>query len=460
MRNRINASFRDPAGFVFEDDGVVFRQVNRCYADNYSRLFDSGLYELLVSKQLLISHKVVSGDFAQDDCIIIQPEQLAFISYPYEWSFKQLKDAALTTLKIQKLALMKSMSLKDASAYNIQFHYGKAIFIDTLSYQPYIEGEPWIAYRQFCQHFLAPLTLMAKTHISLHQLLKVYIDGIDLGVASQILSLKTWFSFGLLAHIHLHAKAQKKYATMQNRPVNKVRQFSKKSFLALIDSLESTIKRLQWLSTDSEWHDYYQNNNNYSLEGLDVKQSTIESFIKDQQYNLVWDLGANTGRFSKVLASHAKLVCAWDIDPACVDYHYQDIQRSQAKNILPLLQDLTNPSAEIGWANKELRSMLNRGPVDLILALGFIHHLVIVNNIPLLEIADFFAAIGSTLIVEFIPKQDSQVQKLLQNRQDIFSDYSEENFRSCFAKYFLLDKAVKINGTVRTLYLMHRKQEA
>lgn len=458
MQNRINASFRDPAGFVFEKEGVVFRQVNRCYADDYSRLFDSGLYEVLVRKQLLISHKIISGDFAQDDCIIIQPEQLAFISYPYEWSFNQLKDAALITLAIQKLALTKGMSLKDASAYNIQFHNGKAIFIDTLSYERYIEGKPWVAYRQFCQHFLAPLALMAKTHISLHQLLRVYIDGIDLSFASKILPLKTWFSFGVLVHIHLHAKAQKKHATTKASQVNKVGQFSKKSFLALIDNLESTIKRLQWFSTDTQWYDYYQRNHNYCLEGLDAKQTIIESFIKDQYYNLVWDLGANTGRFSQVLASHAKLICAWDIDPACVDFHYQNIkQRGQTKNILPLLQDLTNPSSTIGWANKELLSILNRGPVDLILALGLIHHLVIVNNIPISEIAVFFASIGHSLIVEFIPKQDSQVQKLLENRQDIFSDYSEEKFRSCFAEYFVLDKIVKISGTVRTLYLMHKK---
>lgn len=459
MPNRINASFRDPAGFVFEEGGVVFRQINRCYADDYSRLLDSGLYEVLVGKQLLISHKIISGDFAQDNYIIIQPEQLAFISYPYEWSFNQLKDAALTTLAIQKLAMTKDMSLKDASAYNIQFHHGKAIFIDTLSYERYIEGKPWVAYRQFCQHFLAPLALMAKMHISLHQLLRIYIDGIDLSFASQILPLKTWFSFGLLVHIHLHAMAQKRHATTKASQMNKVEQFSKKSFLALIDNLESTIKRLQWLSTDTEWHDYYQSNNNYRLEGLDAKQSVIESFIKGQHYNLVWDLGANTGRFSQVLASHAKLICAWDIDPACVDYHYQNIKRDQAKNILPLLQNLTNPSAAIGWANKELASMSNRGPADLILALGLIHHLVIVNNIPISEIAIFFASIGSSLIVEFIPKQDSQVQKLLENRQDIFSDYSEEKFRSCFAKYFVLDRIVNISGTVRTLYLMHRKLE-
>ena len=169
----LDASFRDPSGFLFRRDGVLYRQVNQIYAEDYTRLMDSGLYAKLVKAGLLIPHQE-SGDGqafepaeAASAFRTLRPELIEFISYPYEWSFGELKDAALATLSIQKRALKLGMSLKDASAYNIQFHSGKPTMIDTLSFETYKEGEPWVAYRQFCQHFLAPLALMAYRDIRL-----------------------------------------------------------------------------------------------------------------------------------------------------------------------------------------------------------------------------------------------------------------------------------------------------
>src|SRR5215216_6396727 len=211
---QLAASFRDPSGFLFARDGVLYRQVNRKYEQEYTRLMESGLYDKLVKAGLLVSH--VEVDHAPAEAAlaykIIQPERVPFISYPYEWSFGQLKDAALATLSIQRRALKVGMSLKDASAYNIQFVRGKATLIDTLSFEIYKEGQPWVAYRQFCQHFLAPLALMATRDIRLNQLLRVYIDGIPLDLASELLPGKTRLNFGLLTHVHLHASAQKRYS--------------------------------------------------------------------------------------------------------------------------------------------------------------------------------------------------------------------------------------------------------
>src|SRR5262245_14254456 len=211
---QLSASFRDPSGFLFSRDGVLYRQVNRRYEQEYARLMESGLYEKLVKVGVLIPHVEVENVRAEaGECFrVIQPERVPFISYPYEWSFGQLKDAALATLSIQKRALKAGMSLKDASAYNIQFVRGKAVLIDTLSFELYKDGQPWVAYRQFCQHFLAPLTLMALKDVRLSQLLRVYIDGIPLDLASELLPSKTRLNFGLLTHIHLHASAQKRYA--------------------------------------------------------------------------------------------------------------------------------------------------------------------------------------------------------------------------------------------------------
>ncbi|MCJ7513764.1 MAG: hypothetical protein MUO23_12440, partial [Anaerolineales bacterium] len=201
---RLGASFRDPSGYLFERNGKLFRQVNRSYQADFDRLIASGLYAELTGVGLIIPH--IESPAAPDEpglaYRVIEPEPVPFISYPYEWSFGQLQTAALTTLSIQKRALSKGMSLKDSSAYNIQFHHGRPVLIDTLSFETYREGEPWDAYRQFCQHFLAPLALMAHTDIRLGQLLRVYIDGIPLDLASRLLPRKTRFSFSLLTHLH------------------------------------------------------------------------------------------------------------------------------------------------------------------------------------------------------------------------------------------------------------------
>src|SRR6185503_16964008 len=201
---QLSASFRDPSGFLFSRGGVLYRQVNRKYEQEYARLMESGLYEKLVKAGLLIPHLEVDEAPAESEVTrafaykIIQPERAPFISYPYEWSFGQLKDAALATLSIQRRALKVGMSLKDASAYNIQFVRGKPTLIDTLSFEIYKEGQPWVAYRQSCQHFLAPLALMALKDVRLNQLLRVYIDGVPLDLASGLLPAKTRLNFGLL----------------------------------------------------------------------------------------------------------------------------------------------------------------------------------------------------------------------------------------------------------------------
>ena len=251
-----SASFRDPSGFLFSRGGILYRQVNRAYADDYTRLMESGLYERLVKVGALIPHVETDQLPAESEAAfkIIQPERVRFLSYPYEWSFSQLKDAALTTLSIQKRALSLEMSLKDASAYNIQFVNGRTALIDTLSFEAYKEGKPWDAYRQFCQHFLAPLALMAHVDVRLGQLLRVYIDGIPLDLVSRLLPAHTRLNFGLLTHIHLHAGAEKKFA---GQSVGRA-TMSKTALLGLIESLEGAVKKLTWKPAGTRWWNYYE----------------------------------------------------------------------------------------------------------------------------------------------------------------------------------------------------------
>jgi len=452
-QNRVDASFRDPAGFLFYREGELFRQVNRSYQEDYDLLISSELYDALTGPSLLIPHQEVQATPSQPDCAykIIKPSLIPFISYPYEWSFSQLKDAALATLAIQKKALQFGMSLKDCSAYNIQFIGSSPVFIDTLSFERYREGEPWVAYRQFCQHFLAPLALMSCRDIRLNQLLRVYIDGIPLDLAAVLLPVKTRFSFSLLSHIHLHARSQKRHAgEAVKRSGNKV---SKMAFRGIVDSLESLIRKLRWKPGGTEWADYYEATN-YSVEAQAEKQRLVSEYLACVQPKMVWDLGANTGVFSRLATGVGALTVAYDVDPAAVEKNYLKAREEDESALLPLVLDLTNPSPGLGWENRERMSLIERGPADLVLALALVHHLAISNNLPFFKIVNFFRKICRDLIIEFIPKEDSQVQRLLASREDIFPDYNRECFEKAFVEYFIIERSEKISDSERTLYLM------
>jgi len=461
MTENLSGSFRDPSGFMFKHEGKLYRQVNQKYQEEYDLLMNSGLYDQLNKSRTLVAHKEIELALAPRPEIaykVIQPENIDFISYPYEWCFNQLKDAAILTLAIARRALEFGMSLKDASAYNIQFHQGRPIFIDTLSFEKYEEGLPWIAYKQFCQHFLAPLALMAKTDIRLGQLLKNHIDGIPLDLASKLLPASTKLSFGLSTHIHLHARSQKKYAdkNVSQQEVVSKGKLTKATMLALFDSLLSTVRSLNVKTIETEWADYYQDNN-YTESSFEAKRDLVRSFVSQVSPKTVWDLGANTGEFSRVASDMQIPTEAFDIDPGAVQQNYDQVKQNKEKFMLPLVMDLTNPSPALGWHNAERSSMQARGPVDLVMALALIHHLAIANNVPLVKVASYFKGLGEYLIIEFVPKEDSQVKRLLSSRLDIFPDYTLAGFRQGFEHHFTILEEKQVEGSKRTLFLMQRK---
>jgi hypothetical protein len=452
------ASFRDPSGFLFHQNGILYRQVNASYQQQYDLLMSSGLYARLLKKKMLIPHSEVDIPAAQAGQAYrsIQPEPLSFISYPYEWSFSQLKDAALLTLAVHKLALESGMALKDASAYNIQFQNGRPVLIDTLSFEIYHEDQPWVAYRQFCQHFLAPLALMAYQDVRLSQLLRVYIDGIPLDLASRLLPARTRLNLGVLSHLHLHASAQKSYADSDAAPRVTGRKTNRIAHLGLIENLESTLRGLKWQPAGSEWADYYDSTN-YTRQAFDHKAQLVGDFIQTAQPQSVWDLGSNTGVFSRIAAAKGIFTVSADIDPAAVEKNYLEVKQKKEKFLLPLLIDLTNPSPAIGWGNQERDAFMQRSPdgsTRLVMALALVHHLAISNNVPLPDVARFFARLGEWLVVEFIPKEDSQVQRLLRTRVDIFPDYHAAGFESAFCEVYDVCQQQPIEGSKRILYLM------
>ncbi len=455
----VPGSFRDPSGFVFSRDGLIYRQINRAYQENYDQFMNSGLYDGLVNDELLISHTEVSLEHAvtEDAYKVIKPTPIPFISYPYEWCFSQLKHAALLTLEIQLKALDFGMSLKDCSAYNVQYRNGKPIFIDTLSFEAYREGQPWVAYRQFCQHFLAPLALMSYTDVRLQQLLRVYIDGIPLDLASTLLPTRSRLNFALLSHIHLHAKFQRRFAD-QSTAVES-RHVGRTAFLGLVDNLRSAVEKLNWQPAGTEWHNYYAISN-YSAAALEHKKQLVAEMLDKitPPPKSVWDLGANVGFFSRIASDQGIPTISFDIDPAAVEKNYLESVAKAETNILPIVLDLTNPSPGLGWENRERMSIVKRGPADVIFALALIHHLVISNNLPFDKVAYFFSQVGHSLIIEFIPKSDSQVQKLLLNRDDIFGDYNQQTFEHEFSKFFVIQSKNEIPDTNRTLYLMAKRE--
>lgn len=485
-----NTSFRDNSGFVFKHNGEIYRQINTVYKDEYDKFISCGLYEELIKKEMLIPHKEVSLPDINNEKLYkcIKPEQIDYISYPYEWCFSELKEAALLTLNIQKTALKYNMSLKDASAFNIQFKEGKPIFIDTLSFETYKENQPWIAYGQFCRHFLAPLALMSYKDISLNKLLITNIDGIPIELCCKLLPLRAKLKPTIFFHIVLHAISIKKneikgHKTNMNRgwgrffAQNRLKntclenidnespcqeklnpKFSKLAMTGLIDSLEDCIKDLKLPELKTEWGDYYTNTN-YSKDAFTQKGDIITEFIKKLQPETVCDLGANRGDFSRtVINACPQTRClSFDIDPAAVEENYKLVKQNREARILPLTLDLTNPTPAIGFANKERCSFTERFTCDTVLALALIHHLAISNNLPFSNIAKYFSTIGKNLIIEFVPKDDSKVQILLSTREDIFQNYTEECFENEFSNYYTIIEKRAITGSKRTIYLMERR---
>jgi hypothetical protein len=449
------ASFRDPSGFLFKRDGTLYRQVNSVYALHYDHLMSGGLYAHLIESGLLVDHKEVQEPLP-DPTVghrLIRPRVIQFVSYPYEWSFSQFRDAALTTLRIQRIAIEHGMVLKDASAYNIQFDMGRPVLIDSLSFETYVEGSPWVAYRQFCQHFLAPLALASLKDIRLSQLSRIHLDGIPLDLACTLLPRRAWLRWTLFANLLLHAKSQQRYAAKPG--VEGRARLSRIALTALIDGLESGIKRLNWQPLGTEWGDYY-GKTNYSSPGLEAKRALVGRALDRVAPGTVWDLGGNVGFFSRVASDRGIPTVCWDIDPAAVELNYREVRDRQEKYILPLLVDLTNPSPNQGWAHCERASMSNRGPADLVMALALIHHLAISNNVPLPLVAEHLATLGRWLLIEFVPKSDSQVQRLLASREDIFEQYSQEGFEAAFRDWFRIEWVQRIQDSERVLYLMER----
>jgi hypothetical protein len=451
-------SFRDPAGFVYRREGRVLRQVNRWYQETWSDLEGRGFLGSLVADDLLLPFKAANLDEAADPTsaiAVLQPEALPFISYPYEWTFGELRDAALLTLRVQQRSMAQGVRLRDASAYNVQFRDGRPILIDHLSFEPAPPTEPWPAYRQFCEHFLAPLALMARRDPRCSLLLRDFIDGIPLDLTASLLPVRTRFSVGLGSHIHLHAR-QKRIHADDVGTGGGGRRMSRTGADALLDSLVRTVSGLRWEPAGTEWAEYAETDS-YSSDALDEKERVVRAWLERERPSVVWDLGANVGRFSRLAADTGARVVAWDVDHGAAERLYRRVRESGSPRILPLVVDLLDPTPALGWAGRERRSLEERADADMILALALVHHLAISGNVPLGAIAGYFARLAPSAVVEFVPASDPMAQRLLANRGRVFEDYSIAAFRSALGLMFEIEAETTLTASDRTLFLLRRR---
>ncbi|MET0635398.1 MAG: class I SAM-dependent methyltransferase [Chitinophagaceae bacterium] len=451
------ASYRDPSGYIFSHKGEIYRQVNQLFRHDFDLLMKRGAYHDFVKQGWLIAHEELESNLTGDNewYKTLRPTRVPFISYPWEWSFSMLKDAALLTLDLAIRSLPYGLILKDATPFNVQWFNGRMVFIDILSFYKYNATEPWVAYRQFCESFLSPLLLMHYSKMPLQQLMLSYPEGIPLNLTSRLLPFRSRFHLPVFLHVHLQAKLAQRPAA-DNKA--KMQSFTLQKMQNVLESLRTLVNSLQLKEQQSTWINYYDEAANRD-EYLPVKKTIINNWLQNlPEARTVADLGANEGEFTKLAASLGKQTIAVDLDPFCIDRLYNRIKESGSDFIQPLVIDLANPSPPGGVNNEEFSSFTRRCNADLLLALALIHHLCIGRNIPAREVAHFFSRLGRCLILEFVPPEDEKAALLLRQKTRLFPDYTRARVLAAFEEYFDLEKEEAISNSGRLLWLLIKKK--
>ncbi len=439
---------------MFERDGQWFRHLNASYAADYALLMGSGLYDALVRKNKLIPHTEIRENVSGSAHfhVTLLPQQITFISYAYEWSFDMLRDAALLTLDVGLEAIAHGMILKDATSFNVQFEQAKPVFIDTASFEKYDETKPWIAYRQFCESFLAPLLLTHYTGMDLNRLLMAYPEGIPIAICAKLLPWKSWFSLLTVLHIHLQAGVK-----TDNRQQEHRQGFSRQKLRNILQHLRRGIAALRIGGEKTVWSDYYSDTIK-SQAYLQEKQAAFHQLLDALPAGTALDIGANRGVFSRLLAEKHWQVIAADFDPGAINDLYLDLKKVAATDVLPLVVDIIQPTPALGWSNTERASFMERSTYDLVSALALVHHLAIAKNIHFEQMAPCFHALcGKYLIIEFVEKEDEKARILLQRKETGYEWYNRSGFEAHFTLLFSLVHSMQLSNGLRTLYLWKRK---
>ncbi|MFC2074896.1 methyltransferase [Bdellovibrionota bacterium] len=455
-------SFRDRHGRIFYLNEEVYRGISKEAFSEWENFSSKPFYASMVSAGKLVKTEKID-DFADLKIpgnweAVLKHQKIPFISYPYEWSFGMLKDAALLQLELLLRGLKEDIILKDSSAFNVQWVGTNPIFIDIPSFQKLAPGEPWVGYKQFCQMFLYPLMIKAYKDIPFHPFLRGSIDGIDSEHCNNLMSSRDLFRSGVFLYVYLQSKFQKKYSDTKRVAKKELKSagFNKEMIRANIKRLQNLTAKLQWKKLGSEWGDYAEDNS-YPEEDQRIKQNFVRDCVKTKSWKLVWDLGCNTGTFSRIAAENSEYVLAMDLDHLAVEKFYQELKREGNKTILPLVNNLADPSPNLGWRGMERKALPERGKPDLTLCLALIHHMVISANIPMSDFINWLASLGSSLIIEFVTKDDEMVKTLLRNKEDIYTDYELGPFESLLSNHFNIEKRLEVKSGTRILYYASNK---
>ena len=456
----VNAgSYRDRDGRVYQCQDRVFRGLSAAALYNYQQLIEQPFYQKLTAAGKIIgTQKLRTEENPLPDDVktqwkgFIEHDPVPVISYPYEWSFSMLKDAANLQLHLVERAISNDFTLKDATPYNIQFINRKPVFIDIPSFEPLKQGEPWAGYRQFCEMFLFPLLLQAYKQCNFQPFMRAAINGIDVQTAAALFNFRDRFRKGVMSHVWLQSKLDRRYGGSSENVRSSLKSagFNRELILVNVSKLQKLIKELSWEPKGSEWGDYTKFHN-YSDDDHQRKENFVRDAIRAESPEIVWDIGCNTGQFSRIAAALCGQVVATDIDHVAVERLYLDEETPD--NILPLVQNLADPSPNWGWRNRERSDLQSRSRPDLVLCLALIHHVVITANIPLPEFIDWLAQLTDKLVIEYVSRKDDKVQTLLRNKEDKYQDYSRESLEASLNRHFRIHKQQNVNNGDRTLYL-------
>ena len=452
-------SFRDRDGRVFYDGSRVCRALSPYAAGQWRAVSVKRFFKRLAAGQKIVGTTESSSEVLPEGKweMVLEHERIPFVSYPYEWTFSMLRDAALLHLEILLDALEDGFTLKDASPYNVQWVGSRPVFIDISSFEVLEAGSPWTGYRQFCEMFLYPLLLQSYRDIPFQPWLRGSIDGIPADVCSQMLSARDYFRSGVLKDVVIHARLQN---SLGDSPANAKRNLEQAGFSSELirhnlRRLHKIVSGLEWRRTSSTWA-RYASTHSYSGSDQEAKENFVAAFTSSRAPNTVWDLGCNTGSYSRIAARENAYVLAIDADSLAVDLLYRALREEKSDRILPLTMNLTDPSPAMGWLLAERKPMRERGRPDLVLALALIHHLVIGANVPLPDVVAWMASLGGDLIIEFVSRDDAMVGKLLRNKRDNYVDYSRENLESALSAYFTIESTLDLASGTRTLYACRR----
>lgn len=455
-----SGSFRDPGGHVYVMDGQVFRTVLESRTADYEFVRDTGIIQKLVDRGWLVESEEVPVEegFVPEAQLLIRHSTIPFISYPYEWSFPLLKSAALLHLDLQLEALESGVALSDASAYNVQFDGVKPVFIDLLSLRPYRDGEYWFGHNQFLEQFINPLLMRAKVGIAHNNWYRGSLEGIASEDLVKLLSFRHRLSINVLIHLLLPNFFQRRATKRGSQSVNKKqRPLSKNSYKGILQQLRGWVQGLKPKDFDNTvWGDY-EETHSYAPAEETAKHEFVAEFCSKTQPEVLFDLGCNTGEYSETaLSAGAERVIGFDFDQRALERAYA---RAKAKslNLLPLFLDGANPSPSQGWNGKERKSLLERSNADAVLALAFEHHLAIGRNVPLEQVVSWIVSIAPRGIIEFVPKSDPTVQRMLALREDIFVDYSADYFLSVLKSKAKIKESRTVSSSGRTLFWFERR---